>query len=212
MYRVILNIMMIQLPDNLELDNEFWQFSLALWQKKEVQETLLRLQDKQSFRINLLLFSMWLGLERKIIEEHLELLVQTTKPWHQQVVIPLRTVRQTIPKQLPNPALKPQIQSSELLAEQIEQALLFSCAQKISKKDQKIRDNQTNDNTLYTLTSNLLACSTHHQTSTLPDKLKNKSGKLDQSDLLLLIQACLPIHPVSHISACIDSLTAAPKA
>ena len=195
--------MTIQLPENLELDNAFWRFSLTLWQQKTVQETLLRLQDTQCFRVNFLLFSMWLGLEKKSISEHFGQIIQQTNLWHQQVVEPLRSVRKAISKNSPNPALRPQVQNSELEAEQIEQALLFNCATKLPKFSEK----QTSNNTLHLLTRNLLACETHHQQRTQ----ENKGSKLTQADLLLLIQACLPAHPSSHISACIETFASSKR-
>jgi uncharacterized protein (TIGR02444 family) len=120
--------MTTQLPDDLQLDNDFWQFSLSLWQNKKTQEVLLRLQDAQHLRVNLLLFSMWLGIERKSITQYLLTSLETTEIWHQKVVSPLREVRKALPLQSPAPMLKPQVQNSELLAEQIEQSLLYKCA------------------------------------------------------------------------------------
>jgi len=203
LYQVILNFMTIQLPDNLELDNVFWRFSLSLWQQKTAQETLLRLQNAQNLRVNFLLLSMWLGLEKKTIAGHFDFMVQQTDSWHQQVVSPLRLIRKTIPKKAPNPALRPQVQNSELMAEQVEQALLFNCATKLPK----VSDKQASNNTLYILTRNLLDYATYHQQSSQ----ENKGSKLTQADLLLLIQACLPTHPSSHISACIETLTSSKK-
>jgi uncharacterized protein (TIGR02444 family) len=203
--------MTTQLPDDLQLDNDFWQFSLSLWQNKKAQEVLLRLQDKQHLRVNLLLFSMWLGIERKNIVHHLLSTLETTESWHQQVVQPLRSVRKALPLQSPAPMLKPQVQNSELLAEQIEQSLLFNCAQHIPAKTAKSKTNQPPDNTLSILIKNLLACTSHAQSiaqlSTTDNKIMKKNCTLNSSDLLLLVQACLPIHSESHISACIKSLT-----
>ena len=104
--------MTIQLPDDLQLDNDFWQFSLSLWQDKKAQEALLRLQDTQHLRINLLLYSMWLGIEKRAITAHLLVTLLATEDWHQQVVEPLRNVRKTLPLLSPIPILKPQVQNS----------------------------------------------------------------------------------------------------
>ncbi|MFT6123241.1 MAG: hypothetical protein ACJAWS_002335 [Oleiphilaceae bacterium] len=203
--------MTTQLPDDLQLNNDFWQFSLSLWRNNKVQEVLLRLQDTQHLRVNLLLFSLWLGIERKSIANHLLSILETTEPWHQQVVTPLRCVRQALPLQSPAPMLKPQVQNSELLAEQVEQALLFNCARKLPAATAKMNTNHPPDNTLSILIKNLIACTSHAQTieqlNTIENSKKKNICTLSPSDLLLLVQACLPIHPESHISACIESLT-----
>jgi len=204
--------MTTQLPKDLQLDNDFWQFSLSFWQNKNAQEALLRLQDIQHLRVNLLLFSMWLGIEKKAITNHLLLTLEATECWHQQVVAPLRNVRKALPLQSPAPSLKPQVQNSELLAEQIEQSLLFKCAFNIPVAITKTNTHNSPDNTLTILIKNLLACSNHAQSiqqlTAVESHQKKKNDILSPPDLLLLIQACLPMHPVSHISACIDSLTA----
>lgn len=203
--------MTTQLPDDLQLDNDFWQFSLSLWQDKKTQEVLLRLQDTQFLRVNLLLYSMWLGIEKKQFATHLLSTLEATEGWHQQVVEPLRKVRKALPLQSPSPLLKPQVQNSELLAEQIEQSLLFNCARSIPATALITNSTQSVDNTLAILLKNLLACAAHAQSikqlSTMNHNQKKKYNTLSPSDLLLLVQACLPAHPASHISACIDSLT-----
>jgi len=201
-------MMTTQLPEDLQLDNDFWQFSLSIWQNKKTQETLLRLQDTKYLRVNLLLFSMWLGIERKSIDHHILTVLEATEHWHQQVVGPLRSVRKTLPLQPPASKLKPQVQHSELLAEQIEQSLLYKCAHNIPAKTPP--HNQP-DNTLSILIKNLLACTSHAQSiqqlNNVESRLKKKVDTLNPSDLLLLAQACLPKHPASHISACIESIT-----
>jgi uncharacterized protein (TIGR02444 family) len=82
----------------LQLDNDFWQFSLRLWKSQDLQSSLLALQDQQDFRINLLLFAMWLGLENKLIKPHISEIKDATNTWHEQIVAPLRKVRKSLPK------------------------------------------------------------------------------------------------------------------
>jgi uncharacterized protein (TIGR02444 family) len=171
-----------QLPfAELRLDNPFWQFSLKLWQHKDIQTRLLQLQDNDNVKINSLLFAMWLGLEKK----SLGTLNNDYASWHALIVEPLRCIRKHLPANLPNPEFKAQIQSCELQAEQIDQALLFYCSHQ-TPVEKKL-------NTLEVLTQNLLA------------------SKLSKSDLLLFIQACLPAHPIKRITQCIASGTAIEK-
>lgn len=205
--------MTTQLPDDLQLDNDFWQFSLSIWQDKKIQEALLRLQDIQHLRVNLLLFSMWLGIERKSISHHFIMALKSTEAWHQRVVSPLREVRKALPLQSPLPMLKPHVQNSELLAEQIEQSLLYKCAFNIptTTAEPAPDDASSSNNTLSILIRNLLTCARHAQTiqqlNTFGHEQQKKTSTLSASDLLLLVRACLPIHPTAHISACIESLT-----
>lgn len=206
--------MTTQLPNDLQLDNAFWQFSLAFWQNKKAQEALLRLQDNQYLRVNLLLFSMWLGLERKPICDHLQTLIESTENWHQTVVQPLREVRKALPINVSTPTLKPQVQNSELIAEQVEQSILYKCAWNIpainSKKNAPPPPKDT-PNTLFILAQNLITCANHAQTvrqlTSNVNQQHKKSSTLSTSDLLLLIQTCLPDYPRKHISQCIDILT-----
>lgn len=195
----------IQLPRDLELNNAFWQFSLNLWQQESAQEVLLRLQDTGGYRINWLLFSMWTGIEKKLISEHLDQISRITDNWHHQIVAPLRSVRKAIPDHTSCAALKPQLQTSELQAEQIEQALLFACANTIPKVDSVT----SQLNTLQLICQNLVNIAVFNQGSAQmgTEPRQTKTGQLDESDLLCLVQACLPAHPSAHITAGIEALT-----
>jgi uncharacterized protein (TIGR02444 family) len=202
--------MTIKLPNDLQLDNDFWQFSLSLWQNENVQKILLTLQDVQHLRINLMLFSMWLGIERKSVTEHIITSLEVTESWHLNIIGPLRNIRKSLPTLPTSTQLKPQVQNSELLAEQIEQSLLFKCAINIPRVTTTINAHHP-DNTLTILIKNLLASTNHAQSiqqlNTVEHPQNKNISRLSHSDLLLLVQACLPIHPESHIKACIDSLT-----
>lgn len=110
----------------LPLDNPFWQFSLLKWQQPSFQEALLTLQNTQDFKINQLLFAMWLGLEKKRIKPLQAQIALNTEAWHTTVVAPLRGLRQSLPKH----SVRASVQKAELAAEQIEQALLFELATK----------------------------------------------------------------------------------
>ena len=170
--------------NSLELDNVFWQFSLKQWRNTKLQQTLLRCQDEQNLRINVLLLCIWLGLEKKPVHEHLDHILKVSEPWHSQVVRPLRQVRKSLPSQssLAATQLKKQIQGSELQAEQIEQAILYRSCSSLPHYE------HTDLNTLDILTRNLSA------------------SQLSNSDLLLLIQIILPTHPKSYI---LQSISAA---
>ena len=203
--------MTTQLPNELPLDNDFWQFSLLLWKNKTAQEILLKLQDRDHLRVNLLLFSMWLGIEQKDIHQYILNALETTESWHQKIVTPLRLIRKSLPVELSTATLKPQVQTSELLAEQIEQALLFKSALNNQAFAITKSPHDSSNKTLSILINNLLRCSSHAQSILELNKTENrqntKKSTLCQTDLLLLVQACLPMHSKAQITACLESHT-----
>lgn len=164
--------------DLLELDNPFWQFSLEQWKNPALQKQLLNLQDTQGIRINLLLLAMWMSFAQRDIRPCLTAITEATRAWHEQVVTPLRTTRKCLPASAG--ALKKHVQTCELQAEQIEQALLFTSSQAFSSGQISTPQYHTYDS-LDWLILNLYA-----------------SG-LAESDLSLLIQTCLPGYPVHRI-------------
>ena len=163
---------------SIQLDNPFWQFSLKQWQNKNLQQQLLSLQNDQGYRVNILLISMWLSFEYKDIRPHLNDLLATSCEWHERIVTPIRQARQAIPTPPPEQSLslKSQLQACELQAEQIEQALLYRASKNIpTVKSSKL-------DSLDYLILNLSA------------------SDLSKSDLSLLIQNCLPMHPIQRIN------------
>ena len=164
--------------DHLALDNPFWQFSLLQWKNDNLQQQLLNLQDNGNFRINLLLLAMWLSFEHKDIRSHYQELIAKSSQWHKQIVAPIRNARKVLPRQLSNQsqAFKNQLQTCELQAEQIEHALLYQTSLGIPKS------NQPKFDSLDWLVVNLSA------------------SELAKSDLFLLIQNCLPMHPAKRIN------------
>jgi uncharacterized protein (TIGR02444 family) len=165
-------------PDQLMLDNPFWRFSLEQWQKPALQAQLLSLQNEQGLRINIVLLAMWLSFEQRDIRAQIDTLIADSQCWHEDVVIPLRHTRQSLPSSVSD--LKKQVQHCELQAEQIEQAILYtSCLKCFADHSADIHQRQFD--ALDWLILNLPA-----------------SG-LGQSDLSLLIQNCLPSYPPSRI-------------
>ena len=47
--------------EQLNLDNEFWRFSLEVYQDEEVQRLCLSLQDDYGLDVNVVLFCLWLS-------------------------------------------------------------------------------------------------------------------------------------------------------
>ena len=155
------------LLENLELENAFWRFSIKLWEDGRLRSLMLRLQDEQGLRVNLLLFAVWLSTEDKMLAGHFEDVKIYTKEWHEAVVAPLRRVRKCLPDSERTASLKSQIQQCELYSEQLEQALLFTFSGKIPKMS------YLDSPLAQKLTHNLLA------------------SQIPQSELLLLVDTCV---------------------
>jgi uncharacterized protein (TIGR02444 family) len=122
----------------LEIDNAFWRFSLRVYGAPGVAAECLELQDKLGLDVNVVLFAAWLGAEREIVLERSDLdrIEQAVAGWSGSVVLPLRSVRQTL-KTIPEiaepevQALRKRVAETELFCEQIEQALLYRLAGEI---------------------------------------------------------------------------------
>ena len=120
---------------SLQYDNEFWRFSLAVYCRAEVEQECLELQQALGIDINLLLYCAWLGARGiALSKEQIEAASGAVADWHDQVVRPLRGVRQQI-KTLRRDAFekfRTKVKGVELEAEQIEQALLYDFSKKTS--------------------------------------------------------------------------------
>ena len=115
-----------------DLDGPHWRFALALYAKPGAADACLFLQDRFGVDVNILLFAMFAATERgmAITAEDVEGMDTAVKAWRSEAVVPLRTIRRRLKQPLDDVAgayaevLRTQVKSAELLAEQIEQALL----------------------------------------------------------------------------------------
>lgn len=114
-----------------DLDNPFWTFSLAVYGAPGVASECLALQSAWEIDVNCLLFCAWLGAEHGIVlaDTNLHAIDTAARDWHQSVVRPLRSARQSLKTLVPRislaAVLRADIARDELLSEQIEQHLLF---------------------------------------------------------------------------------------
>jgi uncharacterized protein (TIGR02444 family) len=118
----------------LQYDNEFWRFSLAVYKPPDVAAECLALQEAVGLDVNLLLFCTWLGTRGIVLSRSdIEAASRVVALWHNSVVRPLRGVRRHIKTQYGDAleGLRSRIKDDELQAEQIEQAMLFAYAQGI---------------------------------------------------------------------------------
>lgn len=127
----------------LQYDNEFWRFSLAVYGQHEVANECLQLQQALGIDINLLLFCAWLGArDVSLSKATIEAASSSVAVWHENVVRPLRGVRQKIKLLNRNDfeGFRAKVKGMELEAEQIEQAILFEHSKKIQGSRADCRD------------------------------------------------------------------------
>jgi uncharacterized protein (TIGR02444 family) len=125
-----------QRPGDLEYDNAFWRFSLAVYGRSEVAKECLALQDAYSIDINILLFCAWLGTRSIALKrEDIEAASRVVAAWQDDVVRPLRTVRQRVKALFSDDQFGGGIKDVEIKAEQIEQAMLFAHSQELRSRN-----------------------------------------------------------------------------
>lgn len=120
--------------DNLQIENDFWRFSLGVYGQGEVAQECLELQRLLAIDVNLLLFCAWLGARTMAVSRtDIEAASEAVAFWHANVVRPLRGVRQQV-KKIDSDDVQnfwAKVKTIELDAEQIEQAILFAYSKRI---------------------------------------------------------------------------------
>jgi uncharacterized protein (TIGR02444 family) len=120
--------------DKLDYDNEFWRFSLAVYEQAEVAQECLALQQALGIDVNLLLFCAWVGTRAVALSsKDIEAVSIIVSAWHENVVRPLRGVRQQVKILYQDEfgSFRTSVKGIELEAEQIEQAMLFAYSKRI---------------------------------------------------------------------------------
>ncbi len=109
----------------------FWQFSGTVYGRPGVAEACLDLQDRHGLDVNLLLFCAWAGTRGRVLDGgDLGLLRSASRPWHDEVVAPLRAARRWLKQQVAVPedlgeAFREEVKGLELQAEMLEQLVLY---------------------------------------------------------------------------------------
>ena len=115
------------------MPTDLWRFAEALYQRPGVEAACLLLQT-QGADVCLLLCAAWLE-RRQIIctDERCDALRNIAQPWQQQVVVPLRQLRQSWREQAQSDhalaQLREQIKQLELTAEREQLERLAACTQ-----------------------------------------------------------------------------------
>jgi uncharacterized protein (TIGR02444 family) len=118
----------------LNYDNKFWRFSLAVYGRAEVAKECLALQDAYGINVNILLFCAWLGSQSIVLNhEDIEAVLRAVAGWHDDIVRPLLTVRQRMKDFSDDDKLRTSIKAIELKAEQTEQAMLFAFSRDLQR-------------------------------------------------------------------------------
>ncbi|HRF08268.1 MAG TPA: TIGR02444 family protein [Xanthobacteraceae bacterium] len=112
--------------------NPFWDFSLQFYRQPGVADLCLALQDRHGIDVNLMLYMLWLATRgTSISQSEVAAIAQQIKHWHENVVVPLRSVRRSIAKSTVTGSkaeFRNRVKALELEAERIEQDDLFALA------------------------------------------------------------------------------------
>jgi uncharacterized protein (TIGR02444 family) len=127
---------LVQRPGNFDYDSELWRFSLAVYGQTEVAKECLALQDAHGIDVNVLLFCAWLGTQFVDLKpEDIEAASRAVVAWQDEVVRPLRAVRQRAKTLSGNEKFRASVKDAEIKAEQIEQAMLFAFSQQLKRRN-----------------------------------------------------------------------------
>ena len=117
-----------------EVGTPFWRFSLAIYARPEVARACLELQDTCAVDVNLLLFLLWLALDRRSLSaDAVRDLDGKVREWREAVIVPLRALRRTLKQSTPIAAemaepLRTKVKALELEAERLQQETLYALA------------------------------------------------------------------------------------
>ncbi len=124
-----------------------WDFSLALYNEKPVQNACLALQDRHDIDVNILLFCCWLGIRNTAIDRNeMQTVLTHTQVWQRMVVKPLRAIRHDMKGGVGlfpvNEAetLRAKIKSLELESEYLEQQQLETHADRLTERKSQASD------------------------------------------------------------------------
>ena len=120
----------------LQPDNDFWRFSLRVYDQEGVANECLELQELHGVNVNLLLFCAWIGTQSITLDRNdIEAATQIVVHWDAMVVRPLRIARQEMKADPDMATVRERVKALEIEAEQIEQAMLFAHARRIRSAD-----------------------------------------------------------------------------
>jgi uncharacterized protein (TIGR02444 family) len=117
---------------NLDLEGPHWRFALAIYGQPGVADACLMLQDRLGLDVNILLFATYATTECSVTvtAQDIQAMDAAVQAWRTQAVMPLRALRRRLKQGFGPPEseyaemLRSKVKQTELLAEQIELAML----------------------------------------------------------------------------------------
>ena len=117
---------------NLDLEGPHWQFALAIYSQPGVADVCLMLQDRLGLDINILLFATYAttACSVTVTAQDIEAMDAAVQAWRTEAVVPLRALRRRLKRRFGQleseyaEMLRSKVKQTELLAEQIELAIL----------------------------------------------------------------------------------------
>jgi uncharacterized protein (TIGR02444 family) len=115
-----------------ELEAECWAFALAIYARPGVADACLILQNEAGVDVMLLLTTAFAAVKHRLLlkPDEIKALDEASRPWREQIVWPLRTIRIEL-KAGPQPApsdeteqFRSKVKALELAAEKLENRLL----------------------------------------------------------------------------------------
>ena len=82
--------------------NPFWDYSLNLYARPDVQDSCLCLQDDHQQDVNMLLYACWQGSRGlELSPQEFSAIQQGLAEWREQLLLPARSLRRSLAKALP---------------------------------------------------------------------------------------------------------------
>ena len=115
-----------------EIEAESWAFAVSIYARPGVSEACLTLQSEAGVDVMLLLMAAFAAIKRRILltADEIKTLDEACRPWREQVVRRLRTIRTELkigPQPAPNSEteqFRSKVKALELEAEKLENRLL----------------------------------------------------------------------------------------
>lgn len=119
----------------------FWNFSLQIYRQKPAKDALLALQNQYHLNVNVLLYCCWFATlnQGQLNQAELKQLLTLIQPWHEQIITPLRLMRNRL-KESPKAwaqEIREEVLAIELDAEHIEQLMLADATEKKPKSQKR---------------------------------------------------------------------------
>ena len=115
-------------------ESNFWDYSIRCYANTSVQRTCLSLQESHNADVNVLLFIAWKASNNTRLEEDsLEKVKWAVYKWHNDIVLPLRSIRQALKADSKGAdtelasVFRGGVKRIELESEHIEQLMLETC-------------------------------------------------------------------------------------